>query len=103
MRFVREADDFRHLTTMMLNVDSVLQCAKEHNVTITVLLASAMLLALQRIQNEQVPNKRRQKLIRVIIPVNLRKLFPSETLRNFAHVVMPEINPQMGDYEFDEI
>lgn len=103
MRFTREADDLRHLTTMMLNVDSVMQCAKEHNVTITVLLAAAMLLALQRIQNEQVPNKRRQKLIRVVIPVNLRKLFPSETLRNFAHVVMPEINPQMGDYEFDEI
>lgn len=103
MRFTREENDFRHLTTMMLNVDSILECSKKHDVTITVLLASAMLLALQRIQNEQVPNKRKQKLIRVIIPVNLRKLFPSKTLRNFAHVVMPEINPRMGDYEFDEI
>ena len=62
-----------------------------------------MLLALQRIQNQQVPNKRKQLPLRVVVPVNLRNLFPSKTLRNFVHVVMPEIDPRMGDYEFDEI
>ena len=88
---------------MMLDTSSVRICAKEHNVTVTVFLASAMLLALQKLQNEQIPDKRKQKPIRVVIPVNLRTLFPSKTLRNFVHVVMPEINPRMGDYEFDEI
>ena len=62
-----------------------------------------MLLALQRIQDEQTPDKRRQKPIRVVVPVNLRRLFPSRTLRNFVHVIMPEIDPRMGDYEFSEI
>ena len=62
-----------------------------------------MLLALQRIQDEQTPDKRRQKPIRVVFPVNLRRLFPSRTLRNFVHVIMPEIDPRMGDYEFSEI
>ena len=103
IRSTREEDDFRHLTTMMLDTSSVRICAKEHNVTVTVFLASAMLLALQKLQNEQIPDKRKQKPIRVVIPVNLRTLFPSKTLRNFVHVVMPEINPRMGDYEFDEI
>ena len=37
------------------------------------------------------------------MPVNLRNLFPSDTLRNFAHVVMPEIDPRMGDFKLDEI
>ncbi len=103
IRCTHEPNDSRHLTTMMLSVDSVIECAKAHDVTVTVLLSAAMLLALQRLQNEQIPNKQKQKLIRVIIPVNLRKLFPSKTMRNFASVVMPEINPRMGDYEFDEI
>jgi alcohol acetyltransferase len=39
----------------------------------------------------------------VLIPVNLRKLFPSRTLRNFALYVTPEIDPQLGDYSFKEI
>ena len=39
----------------------------------------------------------------MVIPVNLRRIFPSKTLRNFVQVVLPEINPRMGDYEFDEI
>ena len=71
--------------------------------SLTVYLTSAMLLALQRIQDEQTPDKRRQKPIRVVVPVNLRRLFPSRTLRNFVHVIMPEIDPRMGDYEFSEI
>lgn len=103
IKYTPEKDDFRHLTTMMLDSNAVHLKAKERGVTMTVFLCAAMLLALQRLQNEQVPEKKRQKLIRVVIPVNLRNLFPSKTLRNFANVVMPEINPRMGDYEFDEI
>ncbi|MCI6817925.1 MAG: alpha/beta hydrolase [Clostridium sp.] len=103
IRYTREPDDFRHLTTLIADVPTVRACAKKRDVTVTVFLASAMLLALQRVQNEQVPNKRRQKPLRVVIPVNLRRIFPSKTLRNFVQVVLPEINPRMGDYEFDEI
>lgn len=102
-RYTPEKDDYRHLTTMMLDADAIHTRAKQYGVTVTVFLCSAMLMALQRIQNEQVPQKRRQKPIRVVLPVNLRTLFPSRTLRNFVHVVMPELQPQYGDYTFDEI
>lgn len=99
----RESGGVRHLTTLMLDTASVLACSKAKNVSLTVYLVSAMMLALQRLENRQIPVKRRQRPIRVVVPVNLRNLFPSKTLRNFVHVVMPEIDPRMGDFTFDEI
>ena len=62
-----------------------------------------MMLALQNLQRERVPNSKRRKPIRVLIPVNLRKLFPSQTLRNFALYTTPEIDPRLGQYDFREI
>lgn len=103
VHYTREPDDFLHVTTMMLDSGAVLAEAKKHGVTLTNFLCAAMLLALKRIQDEQIPDRRKQKPIRVVLPVNLRRLFPSKTLRNFVHVIMPEIDPRMGDYSFDEI
>ena len=102
-RCTYEKDDFRHITTFMLKAGQALAEAKKYNVSLTVFLTSCMLLALQRLQNEQISEKRKQKPVRVIVPVNLRNLFPSRTLRNFAHVVMPEIDPRRGDYSVEEI
>lgn len=35
--------------------------------------------------------------------MNLRQLFPSQTLRNFAMYTIPELDPRLGEYSFDEI
>jgi hypothetical protein len=35
--------------------------------------------------------------------VDLRRLFPSRSLRNFALYTTPEIDPRLGAYTFDEI
>ena len=61
------------------------------------------MMALQNMQEEHVPNIRRRRLIRVQVPVNLRRLFPSRTLRNFALYTTPEIDPRLGSYDFGEI
>ena len=37
------------------------------------------------------------------MPVNLRRFFPSKTLRNFITMVYPSIDPRLGDYKFEEI
>jgi acetyl esterase/lipase/NRPS condensation-like uncharacterized protein len=98
-----EPDGFLNLTTMMLSVEQVKACAKAHGVSVTEFLAAAMLEAICRLQAEQVPRRSRRKPVKVLLPVNLRRLFPSRTLRNFASYVTPEIDPRMGDYTFDEI
>jgi NRPS condensation-like uncharacterized protein len=72
-------------------------------VTLTEFLCAAMMQALQNMQQEQVPSQSRRKPIKVLIPVNLRKIFPSKTLRNFALYTTPEIDPRLGRYSFEEI
>jgi NRPS condensation-like uncharacterized protein len=37
------------------------------------------------------------------VPVNLRKKFPSKTMRNFSLFVLPEIDLRLGVYSFEEI
>ena len=39
----------------------------------------------------------------MLVPVNLRPLFGSETLRNFALYVTPGVDPKLGNWDFQEI
>lgn len=98
-----EKDDFLSLTCFQLPGDRVLEKAHEYGVSVTTFLCAAVMMALQRLQIQQVPNQLRRKSIKVLIPVNLRSLFPSKTLRNFAMYTTPEILPRLGYYEFSEI
>ncbi|MBQ4600687.1 MAG: alpha/beta hydrolase [Oscillospiraceae bacterium] len=98
-----ETDGFNHLTCFRLPVAAVLEKAHEYGVSLTVFLTAAMMQALQDMQRQQVPRQNRRKPIKVLIPVNLRNLFPSRTLRNFALYVTPEIQPELGEYSFSEI
>ena len=92
-----------HLTCFTADSETIVQKAKEHNVTVTAFLTAVMMQALQTLQQEKVPSQRRRKPIKVLIPVNLRNLFPSKSLRNFALYTTPELLPHLGEYSFDEI
>ncbi len=102
LRGDREADGFLHLTTFMIPADAVFRLAREQKVTVTVVLCSAIMMALQSLQDERKP-RHRQKPVKVLIPVDLRRLFPSESLRNFALYVTPGIDPRMGEWSFEEV
>ena len=103
LRGTRERDGYLTVVTGILNTDEVLRLAKSFGVSLTVLLASALMMAILNIQNETVPSRRRQKPVKVLIPVNLRKLFPSESLRNYVLYVTPGVDPKLGDYTFEEV
>ena len=47
--------------------------------------------------------KKNLKPIRIMVPVNLRNLFPSKTMRNFSLYILPGIDLRLGRYNFDEI
>ncbi len=98
-----EPGGFLHLTCMQLEVDRVKAMAKSFGVSITAFLSACMMMALQNMQAEKVPNRRRRKPLKVLIPVNLRSFFPSQSLRNFAYFTIPEIDPRLGDYSLEEI
>ena len=98
-----EPDGFVHLTTFMLDAAEVKEKAHEHSATVTEFLTAAMMQAILRLQAEKVPHRSRRKPVKVLVPVNLRSLVPSKTLRNFALFITPELDPKLGDYSFDEI
>ncbi len=97
-----EKEGFSHVTCLELPVDRLLAEAGKRGVTLTVLLCAVMMTAILRVQDLQVPSRRR-KPVKVLIPVNLRPIFGSRTLRNFVLYTTPELDPRLGEYGFDEI
>ncbi len=98
-----EKDGFCHLTSLLLSAESVKKTARKYGVTVTEFLTAAMMKAILALQREKVPHRKRRKPVKVLVPVNLRQLFPSRTLRNFALFFIPEIDPRLGEYTFSEI
>ena len=98
-----ERDGYKNLVTMIIPAEKLRACAKKHGVSVTELLCAAMMQAIGELQAEKVPNVRHRKPVKVLIPVNLRNLFPSRSLRNFASYITPEIDPRMGDCSFSEL
>lgn len=57
-----------------------------------VLLTAVMAASIMELQMRQVLN-RNLKPVQIMVPVNLRKLFPSRSLRNFSLYALPQIKP----------
>ena len=94
-----------NLITGILSVKETLKITREMKITITQLFAAIYLEALQEVLFN-IPDKYRKhylRPIRIPIPINLRKIYPSKTMRNFTAVVNPELNPKLGKYTFEEI
>lgn len=88
-----------------ISLDKLLDTARGHKVTVTEYVASVYMFSLQKFYLEEKKDMKRQKrgVLRIEVPVNLRKKFPSKTMRNFSLFVMPEIDLRLGVYTFEEI
>lgn len=98
-----EVMGFLHNTCLELSSEAVRQKAHQYGVSVTAFLSAAMLEALQQIQAQQIPDPKKRRPLKLQIPVNLRSIFPSSTLRNFALYTIPEILPRLGHYSFPEL
>lgn len=98
-----EPDGYKDLVTMMIPAEKLRDCARGFGISVTELLCAAMMQAILDIQAKDVPRRAARKPVKVLLPVNLRTLFPSATLRNFASYITPEIDPRMGDCSFEEL
>ena len=86
-------------------LDKLLEVARSYGVSVTEYMVSVYLFTLQMIYLEEIEKVKKQKrgVLRIEVPVNLRKKFPSKTMRNFSLFVLPEIDLRLGVYSFDEI
>lgn len=98
-----QTDGFLHQVCFRLPVQEALERAHAYGCTLTVYLSAVMMQALMNLQAEKTPNVKRQKRIKLMIAVNLRGLFPSKTLRNFSMYTVPDLDPRLGEYTFEEI
>lgn len=97
-----ENDGYLNATTFLFDTNELQSSAKKYGVTLTVFITAILVKACYEIQNKTV-SRRSQKPLKVLVPVNLRKIFDSKTLRNFVLYVMPGINPRMGEWSLEEI
>lgn len=93
---------FVHITSGCIHASDLLAKAREKNVSITEYLTANLILSIDEIQRARVRNPHRYQPVKVNVPINLRGMFPSKTLRNFANYVNPGIDPRLGEYTFDE-
>lgn len=99
----KEIDGFKTNTTFIIDSDVLLEKAKEKGVTVTAYLTAALILAVIEVQKNKVRRPSRYKPVMVLLPVNLRKIFPSGTLRNFVLYATVGVDQRLGEYTFDEL
>ena len=85
----------------IMSVGEVMAFARKYDATLTEFINAVLLYALLQKQENDAPYKIRP--VKIAMPVNLRRFFPSRTLRNFITMVYPSIDPRLGDYTFEEI
>ncbi len=98
-----EDDGFCHVTTFMLKTDELKARAHELGVTLTAYLSAALTLALIGMQHEDNSCLAREREVKVLLPVDLRRIYGVDTLRNFMLYVSPSVDPRLGDYTLPEI
>lgn len=100
-----ELPDVYNIITGYVDLKEIKEVSKKYGVSITEYLLSVLGFSLQEIYLSINPNKRRKfsKPFRLMVPINLRKIFPSNTLRNFFLSIEPSFDPELGEFTFEEI
>ena len=98
-----EEDGFLNITNFQMSSDLIRDMAREKKVSVNTFLTAVLMKAILNLQFDLIQNPKKYKPVKVLIPINLRPIFGSRTLRNFALYTIPEIDPRLGDYSLDEI
>jgi hypothetical protein len=91
--------------TARIPLAAALQVARASGVTLTEYIVGAYIASIAEIHRSRRKSfsRPRSDIIRIEVPVNMRKLYPSVTMRNFSLFVSPEIDLRLGDYAFSDI
>ncbi|MBQ8780205.1 MAG: hypothetical protein IJZ72_00820 [Oscillospiraceae bacterium] len=90
-----------HTVTGIFDVNALLEQAHRHNVSLTVFLAAVLSESLLEMQETHGIRKKRP--VQIMVPVNLRNIFPSRTLRNFSLYALPKIESTDSARSFAEV
>lgn len=91
-----------HILTGIIPAEQILDKSREHNVSLTEFLTALLIDSYREFCMENI-RPRRLKPIVINVPVNLRPIFDSRTMKNFFLPLEPAIDPRLGEYSFEEI
>ena len=103
LRGTPETDRFRHIITGILPADILLEKAHAQGVTVTAYLAAVLAEAVAERQKAEGRTGKRARPVKITIPVNLRKTFGMNTMRNFTLAVNIGFDPRLGEYTHEQI
>ena len=87
---------------VVMKADSVRQVARKYGCTVTELLTATMLCALQQ-EHRRDASRKKRSVLKVSVPVNLRPIYQSRTVRNFSSYVNLGVDVKDGYMTFDEL
>ena len=90
-------------TTRIFELEDLLGAAHCYNVSLTTFLTTVMAVSVSKIQQKHLQDVRKRKPIQIMVPVNLRKLFPSKSLRNFTLFALPRIEADESRLPFEKV
>lgn len=76
-----------HQTIFEYPLEQLLRIARAYGVSITALLSAVMASSIMELQHNR--KERKLRPVRIMVPIDLRKFFPSRTLRNFILYALP--------------
>lgn len=89
-----------NVTSGIMSFEELHRITKEKGVTITEFFAAVLLEILCK---KQAREEKKQKEVSIQIPIDLRRVYGSETMRNFTICLRVKVDPNLGEYSFDEL
>lgn len=95
--------DYLQVITAIMETSRLAGAAKKYGATVNTYLAALILQALVAIAAEDPRARLRRRPVKLSMPVNLRRYYPSRTLRNFSSYVNVPVYPMYGEYKLEDI
>ncbi|MBR0138360.1 MAG: hypothetical protein IJM15_08105 [Erysipelotrichaceae bacterium] len=96
---------FDKMLIVSASVDStkLRETAHNYDCSVGIFVISLLLYSVLQIQKNDKRRLAKRKPVKVSLPVNLRRFFPSKTLRNFSAFINPGLYGMLGDYTLEEV
>ena len=90
-----------HRETFLYPLEELRSAAHHHGVSITALLSAVMAASIMELQHKHPEKKMRP--VRIMVPIDLRRIFHSKTLRNFILYALPTMEVTEYDCSIREL
>ncbi len=97
----RPVAGYYRVITGTLEVDALRHKAKSTGVSMTEYVVASYLWALLKLREES-PG-RQTPTVRIEVPVNMRPIQGTDTMRNFSLFVSPSVDARLGKFSFEEL